>query len=174
MTQAVMVEIMNDLYHKLLVGQVNILFVLYSDRPPEELARYTGFLLGYLGERSRRRFFEMLGPHGFDPREFGLVTVVRNRPGMTQQELASLARIDPSSMVAVLDGLEQRGVVERRIDPSDRRRRAVHLTEEGERTWQALQREARKTGEAFLRPLTPEERTTLNQLLRKLAGLDDS
>jgi DNA-binding MarR family transcriptional regulator len=148
--------------------------VLYSDRPPEELARYTGFLLGYLGERSRRRFFQMLEPHGFDPREFGLVTVLLNRPGITQQELASLARIDPSSMVAVLDSLEERGIVERRIDPRDRRRRAVHLTDEGQRKWQMLQREASKTGDAFLSPLTAEERTALNQLLRKLAGLDDS
>ena len=148
--------------------------MLHSERPPVELARYTGFLLGYLGERSRRRFFEMLKPHGFDPREFGLVTVVRNRPGLTQQELASLARIDPSSMVAVLDGLEERGVLERRMDPTDRRRRAVYLTEDGERTWKALQREAHKTGEAFLDPLTPDERATLNQLLRKLAGLDES
>ena len=147
--------------------------MLYSDRPPEELAGYTGFLLGFLGERSRRRFFETLEPHGFDPREFGLVTVVRNRPGMTQQELASVARIDPSSMVTVLDGLEERGIVERRVDAKDRRRRAVHLTEAGERTWQALQREARKAGMAFLEPLTPEERTQLNELLRKLAGLDD-
>lgn len=148
--------------------------MLYSDRPPEELARYTGFLLGYLGERSRRFFFETLEPHGFDPREFGLVTVVRNRPGMTQQELASVARIDPSSMVAVLDSLEERGIVERRVDAKDRRRRAVHLTEAGERTWQALQREARKAGMAFLEPLTPDERTKLNELLRKLAGLGDA
>jgi MarR family transcriptional regulator, lower aerobic nicotinate degradation pathway regulator len=148
--------------------------VLYSDRPPEELAGYTGFLLGYLGEKSRRRFIEMLEPHGFDPREFGLMTVVMNRPGITQQELAGLARIDPSSMVAVLDGLEERGVVERRVDPEDRRRRAVHLTAEGERRWKALQREARKTASSFLAPLTPVERSTLNNLLRKLAGLDEA
>src|SRR4051812_16171720 len=115
-TQSVTVEIMNDLYHKRFVSQVKILFVLYSDRPPEELAGYTGFLLGYLGEKSRRRFFQTLEPHGFEPREFGVMTVLKNRPGLTQHELASLARIDPSSMVAVLDALEVRGVVERRID----------------------------------------------------------
>ena len=47
-----MVEIMNDLYHKLLVGQVNILFVLYSDRPPEELARF----YPQLGDALKQRF----------------------------------------------------------------------------------------------------------------------
>src|SRR3954447_4526379 len=84
--------------------------VLHSDRPPEELAGYTGFLLGYLGEKSRRSFIALLEPHGFHPREFGLLTVVAKRPGVTQQELASLARVDPSSMVALLDDLEARGV----------------------------------------------------------------
>src|SRR4051794_6667996 len=148
--------------------------VLHSDRPPEELSGYTGFLLNHLGERSRRQFLAMLEPHGFDPREFGLMTVIMNRPGTTQQELAALAQIDPSSMVAVLDSLEERGVVERRIDAEDRRRRAVHLTAEGRRKWKDLQREARRTATAFLAPLTPVERSQLNALLRKLAGLDES
>jgi DNA-binding MarR family transcriptional regulator len=146
--------------------------VLHSDKPPEELSKYTGFLLGFLGEKSRRSFLELLEPHGFDPREFGLMTVIMNRPGITQHELAGLARIDPSSMVALLDGLEERGIAERRVDPGDRRRRTVHLTAEGERQWKSLQREARKTAAAFLAPLTPVERSTLNELLRKLAGLE--
>jgi DNA-binding MarR family transcriptional regulator len=148
--------------------------VLYTDRPPEELAGYTGFLLGYLGEKSRRSFIALLEPHGFHPREFGLLTVVAKRPGITQQELAALAHVDPSSMVALLDDLEARGVAERRIDPSDRRRRSVHLTEKGHEQMQVLQREARKAAKSFLEPLTEEERTTLNSLLRKLAGLEQS
>ena len=146
--------------------------VLHSNQPPEELTGYTGFLLSFLGERSRARFMKVLEPHGFQPREFGLMTVIRNRPGTTQQELAALARIDPSSMVALLDGLEGRGLAERRIDPVDRRRRSVHLTAEGERQWKALEREAQRTAAEFLEPLTTDERAALNRLLRKLAGLD--
>ena len=148
--------------------------LLHSEKPPEELSKYTGFLLGFLGEKSRRGFIELLEPHGFDPREFGLMTVLMNRPGITQHELASLARVDPSSMVALLDGLEERGITERRVHPDDRRRRTVYLTAEGERQWTALQREARRTAATFLKPLTPVERSTLNKLLRKLAGLDES
>ena len=145
--------------------------MLHSDRPPEELAGYTGFLLGYLGEKSRRNFISLLEPHGFHPREFGLLTVLSKRPGITQQELASLARVDPSSMVALLDDLERRGVAERRVDPDDRRRRAVHLTEKGAEQMKVLQKEARKAASSFLEPLSEEERETLNALLRKLAGL---
>lgn len=145
--------------------------MLHSDQPPEELAGYTGFLLGYLGEKSRRNFISLLEPHGFHPREFGLMTVMAKRPGLTQQELAMLARVDPSSMVALLDDLERRGLAERRVDPDDRRRRAVYLTAKGEEQMGVLQREARKAGKALLDPLSDEERETLNALLRKLAGL---
>jgi DNA-binding MarR family transcriptional regulator len=145
--------------------------VLYSDQPPEELSGYTGFLLGYLGEKSRRNFIALLEPHGFHPREFGLMTVLAKRPGITQLELASLARVDPSSMVALLDDLERRGIAERRVDPDDRRRRAVHLTPKGHEQMRVLQREARKAASSFLGPLDDDERETLNALLRKLAGL---
>jgi DNA-binding MarR family transcriptional regulator len=145
--------------------------MLHSDRPPEELAGYTGFLLSYLGDKSRRNFVSLLEPHGFHPREFGLLTVLSKRPGITQQELASLAQVDPSSMVALLDELERRGVAERRIDPQDRRRRAVFLTDKGTEQIQVLQKEARKAAKQFFEPLTDDERTTLNTLLRKLAGL---
>jgi DNA-binding MarR family transcriptional regulator len=145
--------------------------VLHSDQPPEELAGYTGFLLGYLGEKSRRSFIALLEPHGFHPRDFGLMTVMAKRPGITQQELASLARVDPSSMVAVLDELEERGIAERRVDPQDRRRRSVYLTDKGAEQMRVLQREARKAAKSFLEPLDEEERATLNALLRKLAGL---
>jgi DNA-binding MarR family transcriptional regulator len=166
--------IINRLYHELLAEEVNIPQMLYADRPPEELAGYTGFLMSFLGEKSRRQFIAALEPHGFHPREFGLMMVLMKRPGITQHELASVARVDPSSMVALLDELEARGVAERRVDPIDRRRRAVLLTDEGRRQVQVLKREARKVLDEFLAPLSAEERATLHQLLRKLSGLGRS
>lgn len=147
--------------------------MLHADRPPEELAGYTGFLLGYLGEKSRRSFIATLEPHGFHPREFGLMTVIATRPGIAQHDLAGLARVDPSTMVAVLDELERRGIAERRVDSADRRRRAVYLTEKGKEQMRILQREARRMAKTFLEPLSEDERATLNALLRKLAGLEE-
>jgi MarR family transcriptional regulator, lower aerobic nicotinate degradation pathway regulator len=167
-----MAEIMNDLYHKRLTLQVKICEVLHSDLPPEELARYTGFLLNFLGEKSRRRFIAALEPHAIHPRVFGLMTVLAERPGITQQELAGIGNVDPSSMVAVLDEMEAQGLAERKVDPVDRRRRAVRLTDAGRRKQRALAAEAQKTLDEFLAPLSAEERDELNRLLRKLAGLD--
>ena len=146
--------------------------MLHSERPPEELAQYTGFLLGFLGEKSRARFVAMLQPHALHPRVFGMMNVLATRPGITQQELASLANVDPSSMVALLDEMESQGLAERLVDPGDRRRRSVHLTESGERKLEAMRVDARTALDEFLAPLSGKERDTLQRLLRKLAGLD--
>jgi DNA-binding MarR family transcriptional regulator len=146
--------------------------MLHSERPPEELAQYTGFLLGFLGEKSRTRFIAILQPHGLHPRVFGMMNVLATRPGITQQELASLANVDPSSMVALLDEMESQGLAERRVDPVDRRRRSVHLTESGQRKLKAMRVDARVALDEFLSPLSEKERETLQRLLRKLSGLD--
>ena len=60
------------------------------------------------------------------------MNIVESRPGLTQHDLAAAAEIDASTLVATLDGLEQRGLAERRIQPEDRRKRAIHLTPAGE------------------------------------------
>jgi len=147
--------------------------MLGEERPPEALAGYTGFLMNWVGSRSRARFAHALNERtGLHPREFGVLNVLARNPGITQQEIGQHAGVDPSTMVATLDGLEERGFAERRPHPEDRRKRAVYLTEAG----QTALREGRKVGTAVGREvfaaLTPEERKLLHGLLRKLSGLD--
>jgi DNA-binding MarR family transcriptional regulator len=168
-----MVAIIERLYHKRSAPQCKIsVEVLFADRPPEELGEFTGFLMNYLGRRSGAQFAAVLEPHGLHPRDFGVMVVIAKRPGITQQELAELSRVDRSSMVALLDELEARGLAERRPHPDDRRKRCIYLTGKGIATMQDLQVEARRSAEAFFGRLTAEERATLHRLLRKLAALD--
>jgi MarR family transcriptional regulator, lower aerobic nicotinate degradation pathway regulator len=148
--------------------------VLHSELPPEELGRFTGFLMNYVGTRSGRRFAAALEPLGMHPRQFGVITVLQARPGMTQHELADHSGVDRSSMVAVLDELEARGLAERRPDPADRRKRSIHLTEEGREQLKRMRGVARKVGEQSFAALSAEERATLHHLLRKLAGFSDA
>src|SRR3954467_14409122 len=122
--------------------------MLHGDQPPAELGQFTGFLMNYLGTRSGRRFAEALEPFGLHPRHFGVMTVLDARPGTTQQELADNSQVDRSSMVAVLDELEAHGLAERRPDPDDRRKRSIHLTEEGRAQRERMRAVAREVGEA--------------------------
>jgi DNA-binding MarR family transcriptional regulator len=146
--------------------------MLGSERPPEALSGYTGFLMNWVATRSRLRFAARLEECcGMHPREFGVLTVLANNPGVTQQAIGEHAGIDPSTMVATLDLLEQRGLAERRPHPGDRRKRAVYLTPEGKRVLREGQKVARAVGKEVFGSLTEDEHEQLLTILRKLSGL---
>jgi DNA-binding MarR family transcriptional regulator len=131
---------------------------------------FPGYLLARLGAASRRRFQEALAPEELHPRQFGAMTIIAAHPGLNQQELHKRTAIDASSMVAVIDELEAKGLAERRADPADRRARAVFLTPSGERKLERARALAAQLQGELFSELSPEERDTLLRLLRKLAG----
>ncbi|HTZ86549.1 MAG TPA: MarR family transcriptional regulator [Solirubrobacteraceae bacterium] len=138
---------------------------------PSELGKYPGYLMARLGEASRRRFHKALEPEGLHPRNFGVMTMLAAHPGMSQHQLHEKTAIDPSSMVAVIDELEERGLAERRPDPEDRRARQVFLTLQGEQTLERIRGLTAELQREFFGALTADERKTLHTLLRKLAGV---
>ena len=146
--------------------------MLGGDKPPEALGDYTGFLMNWCAVRSRGAFAQELENLGLRPTQFAVMSVIDSEPGLTQQALVEATGVDPSSMVQMLDGLEEAGLAERRAHPSDRRKRAIHLTKEGRALLRRARRAATIVGEAAFAPLEPAERAQLHALLRKLAGLD--
>ncbi len=135
---------------------------------PGELTAYPGYLMARLGQFSSRRFHRALEPEGLHPRHFGVMTMVAARPGMSQQQLHEKTGIDPSSMVAVIDELEARGLAERRPDPDDRRVRTIYLTERGLDTLQRVRGVAAQLHKELFHSLSKEEMATLHALLLKL------
>lgn len=142
-----------------------------GERPPPQLAQYSGFLLNWVAARSRMRFAAALAEAGLHLREFAALNIVAARPGLTQHDLAAAAEIDASTLVATLDELERRGLAERRILAEDRRKRAIHLTAEGEAALAGGRRLAREIGDELFGRLTTSERKQFELLLRKLAGI---
>jgi DNA-binding MarR family transcriptional regulator len=132
-----------------------------------------GFTLSTIGYAVSRRFSELLAPLGLVPREFALLRAVGDREGRTQQAIAESLHIPPSRMVAFVDALEGRGLLERRLNPSDRRTRALHLTEEGQRLLARAFAEAVAHEQSLCGDLSQEERERLLELLSRVeASLD--
>lgn len=144
----------------------------FDDRPPEPFASAPGFLLSWNGQRMALRFASALEPLGLRPPHFGVMTLIESHPGSAQQELVTRSLIDPSSMVAVIDELEQMGLAERRQHPDDRRKHAVHLTAKGRRTLERARTVAIEAARETFAPLDSKEIETLRLLLRKLAGAE--
>lgn len=136
-----------------------------------------GMLPGLVGYRVRLAqmaifadFERMLADLALTPGVFGLLVIVEANPGLRQQQLADAAQIDRSTLVPALDRLEARALVERRVDPTDRRSNGLFLTADG----RALLRRAKRTVEAhetrLASGLSADERDTLVQLLDRVVA----
>ena len=138
--------------------------------PPvaEQAPRSVGFLISQLGFFSSKAFMQALEPLGIGPREFLLMRFVAASEGQSQQALAERLGVPPSRMVAMVDHLEDAGLVERRADPEDRRVRGLHLTRKGRGVLDKASKIAIDYETRLCAGINREEREQLIDLLQKL------
>ncbi|GAA1763889.1 MarR family winged helix-turn-helix transcriptional regulator [Kocuria aegyptia] len=110
-----------------------------------------------------------LAPFGLKVRSYSILAVACSGTGPTQRELGDLLRMKPSQTVAILDELEQRGLVERQSDPRDRRSKIVAATGPGRELYASAKAAVDLATEASLGALGPQDRADLAHLLRKVA-----
>jgi DNA-binding MarR family transcriptional regulator len=105
---------------------------------------------------------------GVTVRQSMLLSYLRAAAGpLQQQQLCESLWLDPNNCVLLLNELEELGYVERRRDPSDRRRHVVDITDAGRVALERAQRAQETLGEELFAALTEEERATLRSLLRR-------
>ena len=144
--------------------------------PPETKAAAFGLLPDLLGYNLRRAqvavfadFAAAMAGHEITPGQFGVLVLIDANAGLNQRELGEAMGVDRSTVVAVLDRLERRGLVQRRPVPTDRRSYALHLSPAGADLLAALVPVVREHEARIAEDLTTGERETLNVLLKKLA-----
>ena len=140
-----------------------------TDQTPPRGIDSPAFLLAQLGAHAASKFAERLGAVDLTPPHAGILRFVGGAGGVNQQALAGHLRILPSRLVILIDQLEERGMIERRADPEDRRSYALYLTAKGSETLKTIGRLARDHQEALLVSLTADDRDLLASLLRKVA-----
>jgi DNA-binding MarR family transcriptional regulator len=137
-------------------------------KPPQGSSG-TAFLLAQVGGHAASRFAERLSALELIPAHAGIFRILAATPAITQQALATALGTLPSRLVAIVDDLESRGLLERRPHESDRRSYALHLTEKGQSTLQAIGRIAREHQQTLLEALSEEEQRALSVLLQRVA-----
>ncbi len=126
------------------------------------------FLLYRTAEASHALANQMLAEVGLAARQVGILTMVTELEPMTQKALSDALRIDRTTMVALIDDLEGRGLVVRNRHPRDRRAFLVCPTDAGRAAKVAAVAILDEQQSRFLAPLTQEERVHLGQLLNRL------
>jgi DNA-binding MarR family transcriptional regulator len=127
------------------------------------------FLLAQLGAHAAAAFAERIRPLQLTPPQAGVLRRLAQFPGQSQRELADGLGMHAPRLVALIDELEDRGLVGRDRDPSDRRNYAISLTDEGRQVFARLGRVARQHERAITAALDDNERAQLLTLLRHLA-----
>jgi len=128
------------------------------------------FLLAQVGARAAGEFARLLEPLKLLPPDAGILRLLNLSPGMSQQELARRLSMYPSRLVAIIDALEERGLVARTANAEDRRIYSLQLTDAGREALQAIGRAAREQNELICAALNAKEREQLGLLLKKIAA----
>ncbi len=132
--------------------------------------------LGYLFKHAQRLMSELhveaLAPFGIDARELGVLLVIDSFEPASQQQVAQRLGVDRTTMVAIVDALEAKGIIVRRADPDDRRRNVVELTPAGRDVLCEAIAASDAAEAELLAPLTPVESEQLRNLLVRVVARD--
>jgi DNA-binding MarR family transcriptional regulator len=127
------------------------------------------FLLTQVGAHAAVRFGERISRLNLTPPDAGILRMLGASGGLSQQELSTRLSIHPSRLVAILDSLEEKRLVERQANTEDRRQYALHLTEKGQGALREIGRIGLEHTESLCASLTAAEREKLGELLQKIA-----
>lgn len=139
-----------------------------TDGSGPELTRNLVYLLKHAQLRMAELTGKALTPYGIDGRELGVLLVLASGEPTSQQQAAQRLGIDRTTMVALLDTLEGKGLVARHPHVDDRRRNVVELTEAGQQTLRQATAASDDAERVFLAPLGPQAARQLRSSLRTI------
>jgi DNA-binding MarR family transcriptional regulator len=135
---------------------------------PYVLENQVGYLLRRAHQRHAAIFLESMASFDLTPTQFAALVKTVELGRVTQNLLGRLTAMDPATIQGVVRRLVDRALVERALDPMDRRTSVLIPTPAGVDLAARAAISARAITEATLSPLDPDERATLTALLRKL------
>lgn len=116
----------------------------------------------------------VLADHGTHPAEAMCLRTIAGSPGISQRDLAELLHLSRPRITVLLQDLERKGQVVRRVDQEDQRLTRVYLTESGTQRAAELRTVFASVLRGTIGALSEEERLDLERLLTKIAELSSS
>lgn len=133
-----------------------------------ELSELLGYQLRLTQQAILRDFDRQIRAYGVSPGRFNVLSLIEANPGIIQSRLAQAVQLERSTMVAILDQLEERKLVERRPSANDRRSNELWLTAQGVELLQKMRKRVTSHQRKVLAPLSRHERGALLTLLKRI------
>ncbi|MFD6754435.1 MarR family winged helix-turn-helix transcriptional regulator [Micromonospora gifhornensis] len=135
---------------------------------PRQLSTTPSWLLTQTAAHASRIVSTALGTRHARGYHYRVLATLADTGPASQADLSRHSGIDRSDIVATINDLGDRDLVQRQPDPADRRRNIIHITPAGRRELTHLQHTLDAAQETLLAPLDPTERHELVRLLRRL------
>jgi len=135
---------------------------------PDVLESRLGYLLKHVQLRLATASTQALAPYGVDGRELAVLVVLAAEYPLSQLEAAGRLGVDRTTMMTLVDVLENKGLVERRRSREDRRRNIVELTTTGRDVLRQAEQARQDLERRFLAPLGAAEAEAFGHALRVL------
>lgn len=132
------------------------------------LPQLVGFNLRCAQVAVFQHFNRSAGSAEISPPQFGALILIEANPGISQSAIAGALRFDRSTLVQIIDRLEERGFVVREVSAHDRRSHALKLTPQGATALAELKQLIGAHEDHMTRVLTADEKTQLIDLLARL------
>ena len=134
-----------------------------------EIYEMAGHLIRRMHQISVSVFAERMAREGVDltPVQFAALSEIEARPGLDQATLAGAVAYDRATLGGVVDRLEAKGLIARKVSAADRRARALTLTDNGAALLDAARPVVRALQNDILAGLDEAERASLMSLLQK-------
>ena len=133
-----------------------------------------GHLIRRLNQISQGLFQEEAGAHGLTSVQFAALNMIREVPGIDQVRLSSLIAFDKTTIVKVLDRIEQKGLITRERSLVDRRSNQLHVTDEGQKLLKQVQPLWDRSDRRIVAPLSTSEQRKFMELLSRLVQVNNA
>ncbi|MDP1788924.1 MAG: MarR family transcriptional regulator, partial [Rhodoglobus sp.] len=137
---------------------------------PAALTGHVAYLAVELGYRAQRRFELAMVGLDLRPQHYDFLAALDEFGPRSQKQLAASVRVDAARIVGMTDDLAARGLVERSVDPQDRRRNLIALTKRGRAVFASAGALAAGVEDELLAALSTAERDEVRSLLQRALG----
>lgn len=139
-----------------------------------EYTKCINFLLTIAQHEVFLTFSESLSHFGITPGQYGVLACLWKNDTLTPKEIATILRVENSTISGVLDRMQKRGLIDRVLNPDNRRSIRVKATKEGLALKKPVQKKIEELNEQVLRNFSPKEREQMIVYLNRISHAETS